>query len=312
MPVSGILAALTAATLLVSGCSGAEPPGQPVPASPQTESFPVTLIDDEGVEVTLESEPQRVITWAPSLTEVLFAVGEGGSLVGVSGPFDDFPAEALEVEEVGGANFEPNVEKVVSLEADLVLDGFGGGETWKAALRDQGIAVFTLLAADFDDAVQDIRTVGRLTGATDSALAVAGDLEAAGSSVEDSVAALPEVSCFYEVGFEGGFFTVGPGSFIYDLLERAGCAPVTSNAWEPFPQWSVEALVEDDPDVYLVSSDSVGGSAASVGDRPGFGSLTAVRDGRVAVIDADLLDRPGPRLGQGLMELARALHPEAF
>jgi iron complex transport system substrate-binding protein len=304
--------ALVTVAVVATVCSS-EPPLSP-PASPSdiASDFPLTLTDDEGVAVTLESEPERIVTWAPALTEVVFAVGRGDRLVGVSGPFDDFPPEAAAIEPVGGSNFEPNVERVVALDADLVLDGFGGGETWKAGLRGQGIAVFTLMATGYDDAVDDIRTVGRLTGASDAGEAVAAELEEAARSVETQLEDRPDVSCFYEVGFEGGFFTVGPGSFIYDLLERAGCAPVTSDATEPFPQWSVEALVEDDPDVYLASSDSVGGAADAIGDRPGFASLTAVEEGRVEVIDADLLDRPGPRLGQGLLELARALHPEAF
>jgi iron complex transport system substrate-binding protein len=304
--------ALCALALVAMGCSSETPSARPAETSPAVVAFPVTLTDDEGVVVTLMSEPERIVTWAPALTEVVFALGRADRLVGVSGPFDDFPPEATEIEEVGGSNFEPNVEKIVSLEADLVLDGFGGGETWKTGLRDQGIAVFTLLATGYEDAAGDIRTIGRLTGAANAAKTVAGDLEGVARSVQAQLDGSPDVTCFYEVGFEGGFFTVGSGSFIYDLLERAGCAPVTSDANEPFPQWSVEALVEDDPDVYLASSDSVGGNVASIGDRPGFASLTAVEQGRVAVIDADLLDRPGPRLGQGLMELARALHPGAF
>jgi iron complex transport system substrate-binding protein len=311
VPVRGLLLRVVIAALLATACSGTEAP--PVDRSPRpTAAFPVTLTDDEGVSVTIASEPQRIVTWAPSLTEILFALERGDRVVGVSGSFDDHPPQAQQIEHIGGSNFEPNVEKIVSLEADLLVDGFGGGETWKAALRNQGITVFTVLASDFHDAVEDIRTVGRLTGATGAAETVAGDLEAAAGSVEASIGELPTVSCFYEVGFEGGFFTVGPGSFIYDLLELAGCAPVTSDAADPFPQWSVEALVADDPEVYLVSSDSVGGSAESVADRPSFGSLSAVQAGRIVVIDADLLDRPGPRLDQGLVELARALHPEAF
>jgi iron complex transport system substrate-binding protein len=304
--------ALVTVTLVVTGCSSEPPAPSPVGQSATAAAFPLTLTDDEGVAVTLQSEPERIVTWAPALTEVVFAVDRGDRLVGVSGTFDDFPPEAEAIEQVGGSNFEPNVEKVVALDADLVLDGFGGGETWKTGLRAQGIPVFTVMATGYDDAVHDIRTVGRLTGAADAGEAVAAKLEEATRSVEMQLQGRPDVSCFYEVGFEGGFFTVGPGSFIYDLLEKAGCAPVTSDATEPFPQWSVEALVEDDPDVYLASSDSVGGAAESIGDRPGFASLTAIHEGRVGVIDADLLDRPGPRLGQGLMELAQALHPEVF
>jgi iron complex transport system substrate-binding protein len=309
----GLAATAFAVALVASACAGPEP-SLVGPRSPSTRgaAFPATLTDDEGVEVTVRSAPQRIVTWAPSITEILFALGLGDRVIGVSGGFDDFPPEAQGIEQVGGSDFEPNVERVVSLEADLVLAGFGGGEEWKGRLRAQGIAVFTVLATDYDDAVADIETIGRLTGSTVQAGEVARTMRAKDRSVRESVSGEPRVTCFYEVGFEGGFFTVGPGSFIYDLLERAGCDPATSDATEPFPQWSVEEVVRDDPDVYLVSSDSVGSAVESVAARPGFGGLTAVKEGRVVLIDADLLDRPGPRLADGFERLARVLHPEAF
>jgi iron complex transport system substrate-binding protein len=310
-----LTAAALAAAVVASACAGHESsmggPSSPGPASVGA-AFPATLTDDEGVEVTVQSAPQRIVTWAPSNTEILFALGLGDRVIGVSGGFDDFPPEAQGIEHVGGSNFEPNVEKVVSLEADLVLAGFGGGEEWKERLRGQGVAVFTVIATDYDDAARDIETIGRLTGSTTEATALAGAMRASSASVRQIVSEETSVTCFYEVGFEGGFFSVGPGSFIYDLLQRAGCDPVTADATEPFPQWSVEQLVEDDPDVYLVSSDSVGSDSDTVGARPGFGELKAVKAGRVVLVDADLLDRPGPRLAEGLERLARALHPEAF
>jgi iron complex transport system substrate-binding protein len=98
---------------------------------------------------------------------------------------------------------------------------------------------------------------------------------------------------------------------VYDLLERAGCDPVTAGAPTDYPTWSVERLVRDDPDVYLVDSLSAP-SAAAVGERPGFGALRAVRGGHVVRIDSDLVTRPGPRVVKGLLALAKALHPEAF
>ena len=99
---------------------------------------------------------------------------------------------------------------------------------------------------------------------------------------------------------------MGPGSLEYDLLRRAGCDPVTASAEDPYPQWSVEQLVEDDPDVYLASE--FGQSLDAVTDRPGIEDLRAVRAGRVYLVDGDLISRPGPRLVEGLEALAEALH----
>jgi iron complex transport system substrate-binding protein len=105
---------------------------------------------------------------------------------------------------------------------------------------------------------------------------------------------------------------VGPGSFIFDLLTLAGCAPVTASATSAYPQWSVEKLVQEQPAVYLLDSDSSATSIGAVAKRAGFEALSAVASGHVAVIDSDLVSRPGPRVVEGLAELARALHPAAF
>ncbi|MDQ3990788.1 MAG: helical backbone metal receptor [Actinomycetota bacterium] len=297
---------LAVAIVVAAACTQEASP--PAPSPPvREEAFPVTVEDDEGVEVTLDAEPRRLVTFAPSNTEIVFALGLGDRLVGVAGEFDDHPPQARDIERVGGAGefgVDPNVERVVELEPDLMLAAFPGGE-WKDRLRELGIPVFTILAEDLDDALADIETVGALTGAGEEAEALTATMRA---EAEEATAGIDQrVTCFFEVGFEGGFFTVGPGSFIYDLLERAGCDPVTAEATDPFPQWSVEALVEADPDAYLVSSES-GGTPQEVAERPGFEALSAVRDGRVVLIDSDLVSRPGPRVVEGLRELVAALH----
>lgn len=298
---------VTLVAVLATACLPPADDAGPSASAPEP-TFPLSLTDDEGVTVELAEAPERIVTWAPSLTEALFALDLGEKVVGVSGDFDNFPPEAAEIEHIGGSNFQPNVEKVVSLEADLVLDGFGGGEDWKQRLREQDIAVFTLQADTFDDLLHDLQTVGRLTGANEEAEELVTDMADHAATIEERVGEEDDVSCFFEVGFQGGFFTVGPGSFIYDLLETAGCAPVTSDASDAFPQWSVEALLEDDPDVYLVSSES-GSTVEAVKGRDGFDALSAVKTDQVFLIDSDLISRAGPRVVDGLEALADALHP---
>lgn len=300
-----------ALALVLGACDGGGG-AEPGP-SPEAGRFPVTLTDDEGAEVTVEEEPRRIVTFAPSHTEIVFALGLGDRLVGVAGDFDDHPPEAGQIEGVGGAGefgVDPNEERVIELDPDLMLTAFFGGE-WKDRLRGLGVPVFTTIAEGFDDALEDILTVGRLTGASDEAAAVVRSMREETRAVEEAVAGEEPVTCFFEVGFEGGFFTVGPGAIEYELLERAGCDPVTSDAGDPYPQWSVEALVEDDPHVYLVADESAG-STEAVGGRAGFRRLTAVREGRVFLVDSDLVSRPGPRLVEGLRAMAEALHPDAL
>lgn len=303
-----VLPALLTLVLLGAACSDAADPAGPSaePSVPDAAAFPVTLVDDDGVEVTIEAEPQRIVTFAPSMTEIVFALGLGERLVGVSGPFDDYPAEAQEVEQVGGAGdfgVDPNVERVVALEPDLFLT-ISGGDAWKAELRDLGVPVVTLNATDFADLLVDIQIVGELTGASAQAEALVADMATRAENV--AAQATERVTCFFEVYYPP-LTTVGPNTFVFDLLERAGCDPVTSDAVSDYPEWSVDDLVADGPHVYLATPESAK-SPRAIAERPGFGGIPAVVSGDVVLVDGDLVTRPGPRVVEGLELLATALH----
>ena len=316
-PFRGLSGLLLVLLLVCAACAGG---GASTPASPgsgaasqtPSASFPVTITDDDGVSVTLDAAPRRLITFAPSVTEIVYALGLGDELVGVSGKYDDYPPAAKQVQEVGGAGdfgVDPNIETVVSLEPDLLLT-IEGGDAWKSRLRELGVPVFTLDATGLDDLLHDIDTVGRLTGAVEAATALTARMAAEDRRIEDAVAGEARVSCFFEVYYPP-LTTVGPGTFISDLLDRAGCDSTSASATSDYPQWSVDDLVRDSPDVYLVSSES-GVSPDAVQKRPGFDAIDAVASGAVVLIDSDLVSRPGPRIVDGLRLLAEALHPNAL
>jgi len=302
--VGGIAAVL----LLLASCGETAPPqagptGSPSPAA----VFPLTITDDDGVEVTIPEEPQRIVTFAPSMTEIVFEVGLGDRLVGVSGPFDDYPAAAKTIEEVGGAGdfgVDPTIEKVVSLEPDLFLT-IPGGDQWKQRLRDLDIPVVTLHADTFDDLLTDIETIGELTGAVEEADALSTRMGDEADAIAASAETTGHVSCFFEVYYPP-LTTVGPNTFIFDLLERAGCDPVTEQAKSDYPEWSVDELVADGPEVYLVTPESAK-SVAAVSKRPGFSAIPAIEHHRVVLVDGDLVTRAGPRVIEGLRQLAEAL-----
>ena len=302
--------------LLLAACSRGEPaaptagatagPGAGATGTTGVAEFPVTITDDDGFEITIPEEPQRIVTFAPSMTETVFALGVGDRLVGVSGSFDDFPAQAQGIEQVGGAGefgVDPNLENVIALEPDLFLT-IAGGDPWKEQLRDLGVTVVTFNATDFDDLLDDIGKVGVVTGAAEEAEVLVADMVARADEV---AAAVPErTTCFFEVYFAKSLTTVGPNTFIYDLLERAGCDPVTADAASDYPEWSVDELVADAPAVYLVTVESAN-SIEQIARRPGFAGIEAVAGGNVAFLDSDLVTRPGPRVVEGLEQISAAL-----
>lgn len=302
------LGGIAAVLLLLASCGETAPPqagptGSPSPAA----VFPLTITDDDGVEVTIDAEPQRIVTFAPSMTEIVYALGLGDRLVGVSGPFDDYPVEAKDVEEVGGAGdfgVDPTIEKVVSLEPDLFLT-IPGGDQWKQRLRDLDIPVVTLHADDLDDLLTDIGTIGELTGAVKEADALATQMGDEADAIAANAETTGHVPCFFEVYYPP-LTTVGPNTFIFDLLERAGCDPVTEEAKTDYPEWSVDELVADGPEVYLVTPESAK-SVAAVAKRPGFSAIPAIEHHRVELVDGDLVTRAGPRVIEGLRQLAEAL-----
>jgi iron complex transport system substrate-binding protein len=301
--VGGIAAVL----IILASCGDSTTQGV-VPETPSpAATFPVTITDDDGVEVTIESEPGRIVTFAPSMTEIVFELGLGERLVGVSGSFDDYPVEAKAIQEVGGAGdfgVDPTIEKVVSLQPDLFLT-IPGGDQWKQRLRDLDVPVVTLHADTFDDLVADIETIGKLTGAVEEAVLLAERMRAEAIAIAESAEVTGPVTCFFEVYYPP-LQTVGPSTFIFDLLERAGCDPVTEEASTDYPEWSVDELVANGPEVYLVTPESAQ-SVAAVSKRPGFAAIPAIENGRVVLVDGDLVTRAGPRVIDGLRQLAEAL-----
>ena len=306
--VRRFLGGIAAVLLLLASCGKTAPPEAEPTSSPSPISvFPLTITDDDGIEVTIDAEPQRIVTFAPSMTEIVYALGLGDRLVGVSGPYDDYPAAAKDVEEVGGAGdfgVDPTIEKVVSVQPDLFLT-IPGGDQWKQRLRDLDIPVVTFHADTFDDLLTDIGTIGELTGAAEEADALAKRMGGEADAIAANVETTGHVSCFFEVYYPP-LTTVGPKTFIFDLLERAGCDPVTAEAKTDYPEWSVDELVADGPEVYLVTPESAK-SVAAVAKRPGFSAIPAIEHHRVVLVDGDLVTRAGPRVIEGLRQLAEAL-----
>lgn len=278
------------------------------------QAFPVTLTDDAGRQVTVPADPQRIVSLAPSNTEIVCALGACDELVGVT-DFDDYPAMTADLPEVViGAQVD--VEKVVAADPQLILAA--GNEltpsTVIARLADLGYPVLVLYPESIEELYADIALVGRAIDAESAADALVADMRARAQAVVDAVAGEERPLTFYEVGvFEGTIYTAGEGSFLASLISLAGAEPVTGDPLST--SIALEDLVAADPVVILLGDAAYDSTitSASVADRPGWGQMRAVRLGWILpMLDDVLVTRPGPRIVDGLEALARAIHPELF
>ena len=292
-----------------------EPTATPIPAT----AYPVTLIDDEGREVTIEAEPERIVSLAPSSTEIVCALDACDRIVGVNDFRRGFPEDVLDtladVPDV--ASFTGvDREAVVDLAPDLVLAA-GNNLTAPAdieALDELGLAVLVLYPESLEEVYANIGLVAEALDEQKAAAELVGSMRVRVTAVEDAVAGLAMPRTFYEVGlYSGSIYTAGADSFLAGLIEAAGGDPITGDAVTTAIQ--PEDLVAADPELILLGDAAYDLTITpeSVAQRQGWGGMTAVRDGRVHPIPEDvLITRTGPRIVDGLEALARAIHPEAF
>ncbi|MGQ9497151.1 MAG: ABC transporter substrate-binding protein [Desulfotomaculales bacterium] len=294
--------------LLGAGCTGT--PRENKAGIP---GFPVQVTDDAGRRVTVPSPPERIVSLAPSITEILFALGLEAQVVGVT-DVCDYPPAAKQKEKIGSFA-DPSLEKIVALKPDLVLAA-DINQKVVDRLERLNVPAIVLKPRDVDGVLGNITLVGRATGrerqAADLVRELRARIDAVMSKVELFAAARPKV--YYEVWYEP-LCTAGPGTFIDDVIRLAGGVNVAADAPQPWPQYSLEVLLRKNPDVMLHSygHDNTGHQTAEdIARRPGWSGLNFVRHRRIYVIDADLITRPGPRLVKAVEAVAQMLHPEIF
>jgi iron complex transport system substrate-binding protein len=299
------VAIVALAVALLAGCICPAP----VPPAAEPTSAPIVVEDGVGNIITFESEPQRIVSLAPNHTEILYALGLGDRVVGVT-EYCNYPPEAAEKPKVGDfVNID--LEQAVGLEPDLVLATTMHMAETVPALQERGIAVFVIDPQSVAAVLETIRKIGRITGREEAAEALAADMQTRIDAVQERVKDAPRPKVFWELGPE--LFTVGPGSFINDLIVMAGGENVAADADTPWPQLSVEAIVLKDPDVIVLADHNYGQTVEMIKERPGWEDIRAVKEGNIIeVANDDIVSRPGPRLVEGLEFLAKALHPDLF
>lgn len=261
--------------------------------------------------------PERIVSLAPSLTETLFAVGAGRRVVAVT-DLCDFPPAARGLPKVGGlTSANLHLESVVAARPHLVLSVGLNQEEAVEALRRLGLRVEVVPTdgGGLADVVAAVRRVGELTGRAAAGQRLAGELERRLAAVDRALADVPRAArprVYYEV-WDRPLMTAGPHSFLGEIVERAGGANVFGDVRGRWVQVSPEAVLARDPEVILTAARH--GGPAGVDDfaaRPGWAGITAVADGRVHLLDGNLVSRPGPRVVEALERVAALLHPGRF
>jgi len=278
----------------------------------QPQFQPGAYVDDIGREVTIDKVPQRIVSHVPSITETLFALGLEEKVVGVS-DYCNYPEEVGLKPKVGNY-FDPSVEKIVELEPDLVLtDGHSQSIN---QLDSLGIKYMVIQPADIDGIFKGIELLGKVTGTEKAAEKLVGDMQKAMASVSDRVEGAPKVKVLYifDATDLNNPWTAGPGSFADSLITMAGGDNIAAMAEGPWIQFSIEVIVDADPDILII--DTIMGTAVvdpvELEAHPAWRETTAVKQGRIGTVNGDLVNRTGPRIVQGLEELARIIHPELF
>ncbi len=303
----GILARVLLLALTLTGCD--RPASTASAPDPGPEAFSVTLTDDAGQTLTLEEVPERLLSLAPSNTEILFALGLGERVIGVT-DFCDFPEEAQEKDKVGGFA-DPNIEKILSLEPDLIVAVSGLQDPVVERLRDEGFNVFVVNPTTVDELPGVIRRIGRAADVNDAADELVGGLEDRIAAVREKVAeATGAPSVFYEV-YSEPLMTAGRTTLINDVISVAGGTSLGSELDEAYPQFSLETLIDQDPDVYFASTGSMS-DPKDIAERDGWEALSVSGNDRIHVIDENIINRSGPRLIDALEQFAALIHPDLF
>ena len=275
-------------------------------------SYPLTIKDDSGTEVTIPAKPQRIISFVPSSTETLFALGLEGSVVGVT-KWDDYPQDVQQkVEYVFDDAMNPNVEQILKLNPDLIILGSQDAQTVEA-LRQLGIPVVKYDPQSLEATYQTIESFGVITDTSVQAQEIVTGMRTKEAAIEEKVATVKEedrIRVWIEVSED--LYTPGQGTFMDELVTKAGGVNIAHDV-QGWAQFSSEQVVAQDPQVIFTTYGYyIQGAPDKVKARSGWGNIDAVKNNRVYDLDSNLVNRPGPRIIDGMESMAKQLYPELF
>lgn len=267
-------------------------------------SFPRQIVDDFGQEVVINKKPERIVSLAPANTEILFAIGAGNKLVGVT-TYCDFPPEAKRIDKIGGYT-TPDIEAIIAKNPDLVLAAYGNGEENIEKLRELGITVVSLYPKSVEGILEDIIMVGQATGFEDEAQKLVVSLKERIKVVEEKGKKIPEDKRpgILWIMWYPELWTAGTGTFFDRLVKIAGGKNVAFDlqGWKVI---SKETIITRDPDIIVCSQMGATGELLleKIKSDSEFKKMRAVKEGQIYVVDQDLLELPGPRIVEGLEKI---------
>jgi len=310
---------MTAFLLMLLGACAQNTPVEtssaPIPTS-LSATEPIQLTDGLGREINLDQPAQHIVSLAPSNTEILFAIGAGDQVIGRD-EFSDFPDAAQTVTNIGGGFGELNMETIISLQPDLVLAADLTPPEQIEAIEKLGLTVYALPnPVTLDGMYENLKTVGMLTGHSQAAEQLIGNLINRVSSVEAKVTQIQERPLvFYELDSTDpdAPWTAGPNTFIDTLITMAGGTNLGGSMQDAWTQVSVEELLVQNPEMIVLGDATWGGiTPEDVQARESWAGMQAVKDGKIYTFDDNLVSRPGPRLVDGLESFAQLFHPDIF
>jgi len=295
-------------TLLIALMTACAPQATPTSAA-------LTFTDGLGREVKLNGPAQHIVSLAPSNTEILFAIGAGSQTVGRD-EFSDYPEEAKALQSVGGSMGQYSTEAIVALKPDLVLAAEINAPELVKQLEDLGLTVYYLKnPTTLEEMYNNLGMVGQLTGHDVAELV--DSLKARVAAVDEKVSTSTDKPVvFYEIDATDAAkpYTYGPGTFGDLLIQRAGGANLSTAAGitDPYPQVSLEQIVKTNSSMIVLGDSNFGTTPEAVKARAGWENIAAVQEDQIYPFDDNLVSRPGPRLVDGLEQLAKLLHPDLF
>jgi iron complex transport system substrate-binding protein len=264
------------------------------------------VVDDLGRLVTINGTPQRIISLAPSNTEILFALGLGDKVVGVT-MYCDYPPEAQDKEKVGDY-YGPDIEKIIALQPDLVLATDFHRFDLIPALEQQGFAVFAVAPQTLDDVLESIQKIGEITGREAQASELVNGMRNKIGEIEEQTKELEEKPRVFYMTWHDPMWTVGRTTWIDDLINIAGGVNIFSQYFESGAMVEIEWVILLNPEVIITSEWSYDWAR----NATELASTNASQTGRIYTFDDDLAQRPGPRLVKGLEWFTHLIHPEIF